>query len=311
MCGAAPSPGPRLPARLAPSSRRRPEPRSLGSERSRALPPRPPRHSHGGRRRQRACAAGRCRRGREGWTRRFPGSGAGREYGAGTAAAGGGLRAGHGRCGSGGRGPGAGGAEREAQERREAREGWRGCLRERAVTAQGNGLTLRESAFALDNREKSLCIRAVRPWHRLPREAVVAPCLQVPKAGLDGLGASWHCGSCPCPWNEMGSGVPFQPKLRRDSLQAVPAAGALRAQPGGPGAAPGAAAAGLGRGAGGVSGCARHGPERCRRRLAGGRKSGGYGWTVRTDGRSLGSPVLFSYRISVCVFLPWVFGSPA
>lgn len=76
------SPPPRSPRSLLP---RRPEPRSLGSERSRALPPRPPRHSHGGRRRQRACAAGRCRRAREGWTRRRSGSGAGREYGAGSA----------------------------------------------------------------------------------------------------------------------------------------------------------------------------------------------------------------------------------
>lgn len=139
MCGAAPSPGPRLlPARFAPSSRRRPEPRSLGSERSRALPPRPPRHSHGGRRRQRACAAGRCRRGREGWSRRRSGCGAGCEYGAGTAAAGAGLRAGHGRCGSGGRGPGTGGAEREAEGRRGGTAAMeRGCLRERVVTAQG------------------------------------------------------------------------------------------------------------------------------------------------------------------------------
>ena len=29
-------------------------------------------------------------------------------------------------------------------------------------------------------------MRVVRPWHRLPREAVAAPSLEVFKAGLDG-----------------------------------------------------------------------------------------------------------------------------
>jgi len=49
--------------------------------------------------------------------------------------------------------------------------------------------------------------RVVRPWHRLPREAVAAPSLAVFKARLDGLlkGATWSSGRCPCPqqggWN--------------------------------------------------------------------------------------------------------------
>jgi len=40
------------------------------------------------------------------------------------------------------------------------------------------------SAFLL--RRKFLTMRAVRLWHRMPREAVGAPSLEVPKARLDG-----------------------------------------------------------------------------------------------------------------------------
>jgi len=35
-------------------------------------------------------------------------------------------------------------------------------------------------------RKKFFTLRAVRPWHRLPREAVDAPSLAVLKARLDG-----------------------------------------------------------------------------------------------------------------------------
>jgi len=35
-------------------------------------------------------------------------------------------------------------------------------------------------------RKKFFTMRVVRPWHRLPREAVAAPSLAVFKDGLDG-----------------------------------------------------------------------------------------------------------------------------
>ena len=51
---------------------------------------------------------------------------------------------------------------------------------------QGNGFKLKEGRFRLDIRKKLLTQSGVRPWHRLPREAVDAPSLEVLKARLDG-----------------------------------------------------------------------------------------------------------------------------
>jgi len=43
-----------------------------------------------------------------------------------------------------------------------------------------------EGRFRLDIRKKFFTMRVVKHWHRLPREAVAAPSLEVFKARLDG-----------------------------------------------------------------------------------------------------------------------------
>ena len=51
---------------------------------------------------------------------------------------------------------------------------------------RGNGSKLKEGRFRLDIRKKFFPTRLVRPWPKLPREAVAAPSLTVLKAKLDG-----------------------------------------------------------------------------------------------------------------------------
>jgi len=51
---------------------------------------------------------------------------------------------------------------------------------------RGNGSELKEGRFRLDIRKKFFTMRVVRPWPRLPREAVAALSLAVLKARLDG-----------------------------------------------------------------------------------------------------------------------------
>jgi len=58
------------------------------------------------------------------------------------------------------------------------------------------GFTLKEEKYRLHVKRKFFSQRMVRPWHRLPREAVGAPLFEVPTARLDGaLGSLIWCGA--------------------------------------------------------------------------------------------------------------------
>ncbi|KFR13351.1 hypothetical protein N306_02531, partial [Opisthocomus hoazin] len=49
-----------------------------------------------------------------------------------------------------------------------------------------NGCKLKEGRFRTDLKKKFFTMRVVKHWHRLPREAVDAPSLEMFKARLDG-----------------------------------------------------------------------------------------------------------------------------
>jgi len=51
---------------------------------------------------------------------------------------------------------------------------------------RANSSKLKEGRFRLDIRKKFFTMRVLKNWHRLPREVVYAPSLEMFKSGLDG-----------------------------------------------------------------------------------------------------------------------------
>jgi len=50
---------------------------------------------------------------------------------------------------------------------------------------RGNGHKLKQRKFCLNMRKNFLPLRVTEPWHRLPREAVESPSLEIFKTHLD------------------------------------------------------------------------------------------------------------------------------
>ena len=79
-----------------------------------------------------------------------------------------------------------------------------------------NGFNLKERMFRLDVRWKFFTRRVVRRWHRLPREAVHTPSLEVLKAGLSGILCSLSQWVATSPWQRLETA--FQPKPFCDNM---------------------------------------------------------------------------------------------
>ena len=58
-------------------------------------------------------------------------------------------------------------------------------IRECTDRTRSNGFKLKEDRFRSDIRKKFFTVRMMWHWHRLPREAVATPSLEVFKARLD------------------------------------------------------------------------------------------------------------------------------
>jgi len=73
-------------------------------------------------------------------------------------------------------------------------------------TVIGQVLALNEEKFKLDISMKIFIQKVVRHWHRLPREAVGAPSLQVLRATLDGALGSLIWWVATSPLQRVGTG---------------------------------------------------------------------------------------------------------
>jgi len=87
---------------------------------------------------------------------------------------------------------------------------------------RGDGFKLKEGRFRLDMRKKFFPMRVVRPWPRLPREAVAVPSLAGFRSRLEGAlsNLGWWKVSLPMAgsWNQMVFKGLFQPKPFYDKI---------------------------------------------------------------------------------------------
>ena len=74
---------------------------------------------------------------------------------------------------------------------------------------RGDGFRVKEGRFRLDTRKEFFPVRVVKPWPRLPREAVAAPSLAVFKPRLDGALSTLG-------WGKVS--LPMAAGLERDEL---------------------------------------------------------------------------------------------